>query len=82
MTDTDAAADAGAHAEPPTLSRRAIDAVVFDYGGVYTDSPFSAMARAGADRGLTADETIAIVFGSYDTDTDHPWHRAERGEKR
>lgn len=61
-------------------AERAVDAVLFDLGGVYTDSPFSAMAKAGADKGITAEETIDIVFGSYDTDTDHPWHRAERGE--
>lgn len=74
MTGTETAAD------PAGERTGGVEAVIFDFGGVYTDSPFSAMAAAGAEKGLTATETIAIVFGSYDTDTDHPWHRAERGE--
>jgi epoxide hydrolase-like predicted phosphatase len=56
------------------------DAVLFDFGGVYTNSPFatfeSAALELGADPGLVHE----IVFGSYDRDTDHPWHRLERGE--
>jgi putative hydrolase of the HAD superfamily len=64
----------------PDVPTRSVDAVLFDFGGVYTDSPFSAMAKAGADKGITAEETIDIVFGSYDSDDDHPWHQAERGE--
>jgi putative hydrolase of the HAD superfamily len=57
-----------------------IEAVVFDLGGVFTDSPFEAIRAMGADRGATSDEALHIVFGPYDIDTDHPWHRAERGE--
>jgi epoxide hydrolase-like predicted phosphatase len=57
-----------------------IDAVVFDLGGVFTESPFEALRAAGAARGATFEEALEIVFGSYDEDTDHPWHRAERGE--
>jgi epoxide hydrolase-like predicted phosphatase len=57
-----------------------IEAVLFDYGGVFTPSPFgsvSAYARAmGADPAAFRE----IVFGPYDTDGDHPWHRCERGE--
>ena len=33
-----------------------------------------------ADMGAPIDDVIEIVFGSYDDDTDHPWHRCERGE--
>jgi len=57
-----------------------IDAVVFDFGGVFIASPFEALREIGEAQGAAFDQTIAIVFGPYDLDTDHPWHRAERGE--
>jgi len=57
-----------------------IDAVVFDFGGVFTPSPFDAVRAVGESAGLDADQAMAFVFGAYDRDTDHPWHRAERGE--
>lgn len=57
-----------------------IEAVVFDLGGVFTDSPFEALRAAGADRGHSFEDSLHLVFGPYDDDTDHPWHRAERGE--
>jgi len=53
----------------------------FDYGGVFTPSPFRAAhaytQAQGAD--ADADVMVRIVFGAYDTDTDHAWHRLERG---
>jgi epoxide hydrolase-like predicted phosphatase len=57
-----------------------IDAVVFDLGGVFTHSPFEALREAGEASGTDYLEALHIVFGPYDTDTDHPWHRAERGQ--
>jgi putative hydrolase of the HAD superfamily len=57
-----------------------IDAVVFDFGGVFIASPFEALRAVGEAQGMAFDQTMAIVFGSYELDTDHPWHRAERGE--
>jgi epoxide hydrolase-like predicted phosphatase len=57
-----------------------IDAVVFDFGGVFIGSPFEALRSIGEAQGASFDQTIAIVFGPYDRDTDHPWHQAERGE--
>jgi epoxide hydrolase-like predicted phosphatase len=59
---------------------RRFDAVLFDFGGVYTASPFGAFEEAA--RELRADPRVVleIVFGPYDLDTDHPWHRLERGE--
>lgn len=57
-----------------------LEAVVFDFGGVYTPSPFAAAAEVGAALGLDPDAAIRLAFGPYDDDTDHPWHRAERGE--
>jgi len=58
----------------------AIRAVLFDFGGVFTASPFDATARAGAALGARPGQLEAIMFGPYDEDTDHSWHRLERGE--
>jgi epoxide hydrolase-like predicted phosphatase len=55
-------------------------AVIFDFGGVFIDSPFAAMAALALDRGLQPEALALAVFGEYDRDTDHPWHRLERGE--
>ena len=58
-----------------------VDAVVFDLGGVFTtSSPFDAVRRMAADHGVDPEVAVTLVFGPYDDDTDHPWHRAERGE--
>ncbi len=55
-------------------------AVIFDFGGVFIDSPFAALSAAAIDRGLEPEVLALAVFGAYDQDTDHPWHRLERGE--
>ncbi len=56
------------------------DTVVFDFGGVFTASPFDAVATGSAVAGVEPELALQYVFGSYERDTDHPWHRAERGE--
>jgi putative hydrolase of the HAD superfamily len=58
----------------------AFEAVLFDFGGVFTPSPFEAVAAMGAVAGIEPDLALQYVFGSYERDTDHPWHQAERGE--
>jgi len=58
----------------------AIRAVLFDFGGVFTVSPFAVFAQAAAELGAETDHVLGLVFGPYDQDTDHPWHRLERGE--
>ncbi|MAT94907.1 MAG: hypothetical protein CME59_20240 [Halioglobus sp.] len=58
----------------------AIRAVLFDFGGVFTDSPFHAVNAYGEDLGIGAAQVTEIVFGSYENDGDHPWHQLERGE--
>ena len=57
-----------------------ITAVVFDFGGVFTDSPFHAVHAFGKALGAETADITSIVFGSYEHDGDHPWHRLERGE--
>ena len=58
----------------------AIEAVLFDFGGVFTLSPFSAVKAAGEALGVDGEVVLALCFGPYDEDTDHAWHRMERGE--
>ena len=63
---------------PTVPSPRRYDAVLFDFSGVMIDSAFTAIAKIGGDAG--ADQTLELLLGPYDRDTDHPWHRVERGE--
>jgi putative hydrolase of the HAD superfamily len=57
-----------------------VEAVLFDFGGVFTESPFTAAQEAGGELGLETDVALELCFGPYHEDTDHPWHRLERGE--
>ena len=52
-----------------------IRAVLFDFAGVLTSSPWAALAAAGGG-------DLELVIGSYEHDTDHPWHQVERGEMK
>ena len=60
---------------------RELEAVLFDFGGVFINSPFAAAAGAAADLGIDEAELLELVFGPYETDGDHPWHQLERGER-
>lgn len=57
-----------------------VGAVLFDFGGVFTRSPFDAVRAAGEELGIAGDLVQSLCFGPYDEDTDHAWHRLERGE--
>jgi putative hydrolase of the HAD superfamily len=57
-----------------------IEAVLWDYGGIFTPSPFGAINAYAHALGAEPAFFREIVFGSYDDDSDHPWHRCERGE--
>lgn len=57
-----------------------IHAILFDFGGVFMDSPFAAVRAFGARKGIAPERVLELIFGAYDSDTDHPWHRLERGE--
>jgi putative hydrolase of the HAD superfamily len=49
------------------------EAVLFDFSGVLTTSPWPALAASGGG-------DLELIVGPYHEDTDHPWHRLERGE--
>lgn len=57
-----------------------VAAVLWDVGGVFLPSPFSHIRSLADEVGMTEDKLLDLVFGSYDIDSDHPWHRLERGE--
>lgn len=56
------------------------EAVLWDYGGIFTASPFAAAHAYARSQDVEPDEMVRVVFGNYDTDTDHVWHQLERGE--
>ncbi len=51
------------------------EAVLWDYGGVFTASPFSAVDLLADQMGVEPKVLLDAIFGPYDRDTDHPWHR-------
>lgn len=56
------------------------DAVMWDFGGVFSPSPFTTIETIGREKGHDPALFFGAIFGPYDADTDHPWHRLERGE--
>jgi putative hydrolase of the HAD superfamily len=61
------------------LSNRHVDAVLFDFGGVLTSSPFSAIKAWAVEHGHEPESLLRMFIG-HAHETDHPFHRAERGE--
>jgi epoxide hydrolase-like predicted phosphatase len=57
-----------------------VEAVLWDVGGVFLPSPFTKIRSHATEQGLDGDELLALVFGPYHEDTDHPWHQLERGQ--
>jgi putative hydrolase of the HAD superfamily len=57
-----------------------IEAVLFDFNGVLTSSPFDAMGALGEPLGVAPEVVLELMLGPYHEDTDHAWHRLERGE--
>lgn len=62
---------------PPSIAPMAIDAVLFDFGGVITTSPFEAFARYEQERGLP--DRFLRTVNATDPDT-NAWARLERSE--
>lgn len=57
----------------------AVDTVIFDLGGVLSRSGRpSDIARRYPSH--PPEQVLRVLMGDYGTDTDHPWHRLERGE--
>lgn len=65
--------------EPET---RQIDAVLWDFGGVFSPSPFAAIRDYAASIGIEAEVITEAMFGPMHDTPDHPWHRLERGEAK
>ena len=59
---------------------RAFDAVLFDFNGVVTSSPFVLIGTLGEKIGMAPEAVLEFMMGPYHEDTDHAWHRVERGE--
>jgi putative hydrolase of the HAD superfamily len=58
-----------------------IRAVVFDFGGVLISPITTLIAEVAAWHDVTMAEMLDVLMGPRETSTsDHPWHRAERGE--
>ena len=61
------------------MAERSIDAVIFDLGGVLaTNGRHSDFSKRFPEADAAA--VLRIIMGDYGTDSDHPWHRLERGE--
>ncbi len=65
------------HIEPPLIEAPPIEAVLFDFGGVITEGPFSAFARYEAAHGLAKDFIRSVNATNHD---DNAWARLERNE--
>ena len=63
-----------------TPTQTTYELVMWDFGGVFTGSPFHATGDYAAELGTTRQELADVVLGYGMPDGDHPWHRLERGE--
>ena len=59
---------------------RRFEVALFDFGGVFVASPFPAFRELCRQQGLDGELLIELTFGPLAHDSDHPWHRIERGE--
>ena len=57
-----------------------IDTVFWDFGGVFTGSPFIGLGNYARSIGAEPEQFRTMLFGDSSADGDHPWHRVERGE--
>ncbi len=60
--------------------KQGYDAVIFDFSGVMVSSAFTAIGDYASSHNMSEDEFIEYLLGPYAEDTDHAWHKAERGE--
>ncbi|MDX2381104.1 MAG: HAD family phosphatase [Acidimicrobiia bacterium] len=57
-----------------------IDVVIFDFGGVLGAGVSAMMSGASARVEVSGVNFLELMIGPRDADTDHPFHRLERGE--
>lgn len=65
---------------PTPDARPTIEAVLFDFAGVITASPWASIGDIGDQSGVDPEVVLELMLGPYEEDTDHPWHQLERGE--
>lgn len=58
----------------------AIEAVVFDFGGVLITSIKNQVSGVAETHGVDTSLMLEVLLGPRESDAAHPWHRAERGE--
>jgi epoxide hydrolase-like predicted phosphatase len=64
-----------------TLVPSTTRAVVFDYGGVLINPITDQIGRLADRHGVSMEDLLHVLMGPREVSTsDHPWHRAERGE--
>ena len=56
-----------------------IDAVIFDFAGVLSTTPTTAMMARAEPFDIDLATFLPIMLGPLDDDSDHPWHELERG---
>jgi len=60
---------------------RTADAIVWDFGGVLSFSIEGMVDEVAAYHGVAVSKILEVLIGPRgESTTDHPWHRAERGE--
>ena len=64
----------------PEIKAPEIKAIMFDYGGVYIESPFAVISEIAVEMDVPDALLKEITFGDFYVDGNHPWHRLERGE--
>jgi epoxide hydrolase-like predicted phosphatase len=60
--------------------RGSIEAVVFDFGGVLITSITNQLGAIADTHGVDTALMLEVLLGPRESDAEHPWHRAERGE--
>ena len=61
-------------------SAKRVETILWDFGGVFTGSPFYVLDGYAASLGVTSSEITKLVFGYGTPDGNHPWNKLERGE--
>jgi len=61
-------------------TNREVSSIVFDVNGVLTASPLVAILTVEERHGIPSGALLNILVGDYTVDSNHPWHRVERGE--